>query len=112
MTNETMTDDDLPATRRDLRELRTELKTEISELRTEFGELRTELKTELAQQTVQIEARLSAELAQHTRAIMEDNRATMRAMLDPYVTLPTRVDRLEAAVFAPKPKRRRATARR
>ncbi len=109
MTTDAMTDDDLPATRRDLRELRTELKAEISELRTE---LRTEFRTELAHSANSLEARLSAELAQHTRAIMEDNRATMRAMLDPYVSLPPRVERLEAAVFAPKPKRRRATARR
>jgi len=39
---------------------------------------------------------------------MEAGRADARAMLDPYVSLPNRVEKLEATVFAPKPRRRRA----
>ena len=106
-----MNDDDLPATRGDLRRLKTELTTELTtELK---AELTTELKAALASKPwrddlAATERRLSAELAQHANAIMESNRATMIAILDPYVSLPARVDKLEAAVFAPKPKRRRA----
>ncbi len=109
MSNEPMNDDDVSATRGDLRALKSELKAELAskqDLRALKFELKAELvsKSDLKNELRDVERRLSAELAQHANAIMEANRTDMRAMLDPLLSLPARVEKLEAS----KPRRRSA----
>ena len=99
MSDESMTKNDVPATRGDLRKLEAALDSKLD----------SKLDTTVFESSIAaVERRLGAELAQHANAIMEANRSSMRALLDPYVSLPARVEKLEAAMFAPKPKRRRA----
>jgi hypothetical protein len=61
MSNDSMNDDELPATRGDLRKLDIKLDTKLEA----------------------VERRLSVELAQHANAIIEARRSDMRAILDP-----------------------------
>ena len=92
-----MNDDDLPATRGDLRAV-------TNALRDEIRTLESTLRDELASKDDlrELEHRLGTELAQHANAIMEANRSDMRSMLDPLLSLPARVDKLEAAVQKPR----------
>ena len=125
MSNDPMNDDDLPATRGDLRSdtngLEARLRAELAskdDLRNVTNGLEARLRAELASKddlrkvdadlrdhvhevVTASERRLSAELAQHANAIMEANRSDTRAMLEPYLSLPPRVEKLEA-----KPRRR------
>lgn len=50
------------------------------------------------------EQRLLAELARHTRAVYESMTGQISGIDEKYVDLPPRVSRLEAEVFAPKPR--------
>lgn len=50
------------------------------------------------------EQRLLAELARHTRAVYESMAGQISAIDEKYAELPPRVSRLEAEVFAPKPR--------
>ncbi len=125
MTTTSMNDDDQPATRGDLRRFEERFEAKLdAKLDAKLGALEAKLDAKLeakldvtrfTSEIAQLERRLSAEFARHAGAMMEASRAEMRAMLDPYGELPARVERLEAAVFAPKPRKRRtgrATGRR
>jgi hypothetical protein len=57
------------------------------------------------QQIQHTEQRLLVELARHTAAIHEAMRTEIKASFEPLADLPGRVNRLEAAVFGPKPDR-------
>jgi predicted nucleic acid-binding Zn-ribbon protein len=63
------------------------------------------------QQIQQTEQRLLAELARHTSAIHEALRTEIKASFEPLADLPGRVSRLEAKVFGPTPRDRRARRR-
>ena len=116
---------DEPATRRDLRELKAEL------INTEFKNhpTRRDLRDELAKHPThahlrdalanhpthaqldaslrQVILHIEATVAQHANAILEAVRDIVRGLDDQYRDLPTRVTKLEAAVFSPPPKRKR-----
>ena len=52
------------------------------------------------------ERRILSEVGRHIRASNEELRAHMSALLEPHVDIPPRVAKLEAVVYAPKPKRK------
>jgi len=116
-----MEDMDAPVTRRELRDELRQFKSELkTELKTELSELKSELKSELtASITKSVVLAVGEEMARQIRAGQEETRAWLRTLDDQYrdlpkrVTtieaseLPSRVAKLEAAVFSPPRKRRR-----
>lgn len=50
--------------------------------------------------------RMDVEIARHTKTSADDVVSRIAALFDPFRDLPARVSRLEAVVFAPKPKRK------
>jgi hypothetical protein len=111
---------DAPVTRREMHDalgtwagaIIEKLSTVIAE---RLGELRTELRSELRATETRFsgelragEMRLSDELRQHTRSSESELATRLVAVDQQYQDLPSRVSRLEAKVFAPPKRRRRA----
>jgi hypothetical protein len=75
--------------------------TNISELRLMF-----EIARATSASAEQLKTELRADLAQHVKVAVDTNRTELKIVDDQYKTLPDRVEKLEDAVFKPKPKRR------
>jgi hypothetical protein len=71
-----------------------------------YGRLSSRLSSELAAVETRLYDRLSSDLRQHAKAHHEALRALIGPLDDKYKDLPRRVGKLEAAVFAPKRRRR------
>ena len=73
-------------------------------------ELRAEMRAEIGQATSasaeQLRTELRADIASAVGGMADQVRTEIRVMLEPYKKLPERVEKLEDAVFKPKPKRR------
>ena len=102
------TDMDRPITRRELEET---LATRLGKLKAEIDHslskypTKDDLRKSLEAWGHEVSKRLSGELAQHTKAILEAMRRDVAAVDDKYRDLPPRVKKLEAKVFAPKRRR-------
>ena len=115
--------------RTDMADLRTELRTDMADLRTDMADLRTELKTDMADLRTDIAAQhrqlvvdMGAEISRQFGVALDTVRGWIRAVDDQYRDLPKRVATLEAnelpdrvkkledAVFASPPRKRRRKA--
>jgi hypothetical protein len=98
---------DEPATRRDLKDLRTELENHPTrrDLRDALANHPTHAQLDASLRQVMLH--IEATVARHANAILEAVRDMVRGLDDQYRDLPARVTKLEAAVFSPPPKRKR-----
>jgi chaperonin cofactor prefoldin len=85
------------ATKADLAQLATQMATKA-----DLAQLATQMATNLELWGGALFERLLTELARHTKASQEALSTQVSAIDDKYADLPTRVNHLEAAVFAPK----------
>jgi hypothetical protein len=104
--DDVMHGDDQVITRKILREELADFVTK-AELRTQLATFTDAVIARMDAGFSTLEHRLHIDIASWTRAIEEKTAATLRVLDDKYGSLPPRVSRLEAKVFAPRRKRGR-----
>ena len=108
--NENEMDLDAPATRRDLKDLASDLRRELRETRDDLKNFATrdDLKNFATRDDLNnVRREIDGDFARHTNTILDEIRGWIRALDDKYRDLPGRVAKLENVVFSPPSKRKR-----